>query len=288
MQSVDLQKTPYWSDYQTNEQYFGLLSFDPGEEKSICYVDGDISEWNDNKDISVKYDEKFVYFKVHKQGLKENEKIYIPINTTPKTGSTYCQNYDLKFDEDVDFVICIDGKENSRIVVQERYENLRAVYNRQITGISAYEQVTDKNTANFKQIHLMLQNAIPLKIRNIKGLAETYETGKLTYGNANPESEEFNSLADFCIKGDNIEIKIPWQLLNFSNPSKMKIHDDYYEHYGVEEISIKEMKVGVITEENKGKINSLEKVELVGWGENVTYHERLKQSYYILQREWTK
>ena len=41
MHAVDLDNTPYWSDYQTNEQYFGLLAFDPGEEESVCYVDGD-------------------------------------------------------------------------------------------------------------------------------------------------------------------------------------------------------------------------------------------------------
>ena len=38
MHSVDLDNTPYWSDYQTNEQFFGLLTFDPGEEESVCYV----------------------------------------------------------------------------------------------------------------------------------------------------------------------------------------------------------------------------------------------------------
>ena len=31
-----------------------------------------------------------------------------------------------------------------------------------------------------------------------------------------------------------VEIKIPWQLLNFADPTKMYIHDDYYEVYGVE------------------------------------------------------
>ena len=65
MADVDLDSTSYWSDYQTNVQYFGLLSFDPGKEKSICYVDGDKSDWTENdllsKDnnckLSMKYDE---------------------------------------------------------------------------------------------------------------------------------------------------------------------------------------------------------------------------------------
>ena len=72
--AVDFMRTPYWSDVQTNEQYFGLLSFDPGEEKTVCYIDGDVSEWGEeyiitrNQDLtlSMKYDEAYVYFLVHK------------------------------------------------------------------------------------------------------------------------------------------------------------------------------------------------------------------------------
>ena len=69
MANVDLDNTPYWSDYQTNEQYFGLLAFDPGVEESISYVDGDTSEWTEDDVIlstaegrrSMTYDDKFLY-----------------------------------------------------------------------------------------------------------------------------------------------------------------------------------------------------------------------------------
>lgn len=296
MNAVDLLKTPYWSDYQTNEQYFGLLSFDPGKEKSICYVDGNIEEWkqedivstNKNKTISMKYDEKFIYLLVNKKDYNENEKLYIPIDTTQKTGSTYCKKYDLKFENEADFIIVINGKENSRVLVQERYEILRAMSNREVNGISAYIEIPDKHTSIFKEINLLLQTATPLETGNKEARADVYETGKLTYGNANPEAEDFNSLADFCINGDNIEIKIPWQLLNFSNPSEMKIHDDYYEKYGVEEIQIDKMYIGIGEEAEKEQRIPMQAKELVGWGRNVTYHERLKKSYYMVKDMWTK
>ncbi|MFR5195955.1 MAG: hypothetical protein ACLTEX_11700, partial [Eggerthella lenta] len=74
---------------------------------------------------------------------------------------------------------------------------------------------------------------------------ESYETGKLVYGDANPAHENFDSMADFCYGDGFVEIKLPWQLLNFSNPSDMQIHDDYYEHYGVENMKIDRMYVGV-------------------------------------------
>ena len=85
-----------------------------------------------------------------------------------------------------------------------------------------------------------------------------------------------------------MEIRIPWQLINFSNPSRMMIHDDYYENYGIENLHIEKMYVGAgCFEKEKYKI-ILEPVSLDGWGEKVSYHERLKKSYYILQEYWTK
>lgn len=297
MHAVDLDNTPYWSDYQTNEQYFGLLAFDPGEEQSVCYVDGDLSDWegiepvieHDGLSVSMQYDEKFLYFRVHKPDYDpETNTIYLPIDLTPKTGSTYCENYDLTFERPCDFVIVLDGQDNSRVMVQERYEVLHAMFLRETEDIDAFLDPPDEDTPLFKEIRLMLQTATPLLTGNWEASAETYETGLLEHGNANPEDAEFNSLADFIFAGDDIEIRLPWQLLNFSNPSEMKIHDDYYVNYGVEYIEIDEMYIGVSNGTNDGERIPLQSFALEGWGKKVTYHERLKESYYMLQAYWTK
>lgn len=293
MHAVDLDNTPYWSDYQTNEQYFGLLSFDPGTEKSICYVDGDLSEWlpedkvikNGDLSVSMKYDEKFLYFLIQKEGFSlESDTIYLPIDTTPKTGSTYCENYGLSFEKASDFLIVIDGADNSRVLVQGRSEVLRAMFYHETHNMDPYLDIVDVDTPVFKPIHLMLQTATPLLTGNWEATAETYETGALTYGNANPMSESYNSLADFIASGDAVELRLPWQLLNFANPSEMMIHDDYYEHYGVEYIHIEELFIGIADDAEK-RI-PMASFPLEGWGKKVTYHERLKESYYILQDYW--
>lgn len=119
MAYTDLTKTCYWSDYQTNEQYFGILSFDPGEVESVCYVDGDVSEWEetdivmetDTMSLSCKYDEKYVYFRVHKDDFHfGNETLYVPIDTTPKSGSTACDGIAPLFEQEADFVLIISGR----------------------------------------------------------------------------------------------------------------------------------------------------------------------------------
>lgn len=65
----------------------------------------------------------------------------------------------------------------------------------------------------------------------------------------------------------------------------MEIHDDYYENYGVEPLKIDQIYVGV---GKSGEKIELAPMKLEGWGKKVTYHERLKESYYILKEYWNK
>jgi hypothetical protein len=270
-----------------------LLSFDPGKEQSICYVDGDISEWNsddmvaqneDGSMLFMKYDERFVYLMVQKNGFSiDSEKLYIPIDTTQKSGSNHAAGEDVKFNRAADFLLILDGKENSRLLVQERYEALRANYSGDVYGFNTYytENIPEKDSPIFREIYLALQ---------LSSIGETksslFHTGLLTYGNANPTSNNFNSLADFMAGDGFVEIKLPWQLLNFMDPSRMMIHDDYYEHYGVEKMEIDRIYIG-IGNGTETRIE-LQQKKLKGWDNEVTYHERLKESYYILQSFWTQ
>lgn len=296
--AVDLDNTPYWSDYQTNEQFFGLLTFDPGEEVSVCYVDGDPSEWGEEDilletgqgSLSMKYDEKFLYFYVEGDGFDPaSDTLYLPIDTTPKSGSTYCENYDLTFERACDFVICIDDAENSRVVVQERYEVIDSTYGEVYYALNPYYYDNRPQSASpvFRNIYipLTLEGILPSTEDNVP-IGEKYETGLLRYGNGNPEAADFDSLTDFCFTENGVEIRIPWQLLNFSNPSEMMIHDDYYEHYGIENLHIDEMWVGFSFGEGNEYRIPMASLALEGWGKTVTYHERLKKSYYILQEYW--
>lgn len=65
----------------------------------------------------------------------------------------------------------------------------------------------------------------------------------------------------------------------------MMIHDDYYENYGVEFIEIDRMYVGAAADDSPSRIR-MPALELEGWGKDVTYHERLKESYYIVKDYW--
>ncbi len=316
MAYVDLTATPYWSDYQTNEQYFGLLSFDPGEGESICYPDGDKSEWTaedlvsqqDGVRLSMKYDERYIYFLAEQEGFDLlTRKLYIPIDTTPKSGAAHAANLAVEADRAADFVVELNGPDNSRLWVQEYYDPMEALFYDKTTPWSLFSQeFPAPDTELFVPIRLLLQKDIYYERDSLEdplfqddrpisyqaydeknplhySLMETYEAGRLTYGSGNPNAPDFNSLADFCCGEGFVELRLPWQLLNFADPSRMNIHDDYYQHYGVEYLHIGELYAGA--GDGSAPIE-MQPLALEPLGRRPDYHERLKKSYYILQSLW--
>lgn len=293
---IDLSRNAYWNDYQTNEQSFGLITFDPGEDQSIVYVDGDTTEWAavepltsaNGITLKTQYDEKYLYFYVQSEEIARGAQVYLPIDLTPKSGAYKDQEHNLEFTRPVDFVIRIDGADNSEVFVQEYYDFLYATERREIWEEDAFIHPPEPDSPVFHTIYQYLRGKIHLLTDEVTE-PWVFPTGELTAGNGNPNSPDFNSLTDFCIQGDTIEVRIPWLMLNFSDPSTMKIHDDYYEHYGVEEISIDEMYVSAVVRTGE----SIQETEfgewkLDGWGNNPSWHTRLKAAYYTLQEAFAK
>jgi len=126
-------RRPFWSNVQTNEQKFGILSLDPGDGKRRVYVDGEDSEWGEegfllateNGKMYAAADEEGVYFLLRlKKPYKESSKIIIPIDTIPEQGNEIIGELGVHLGRPCEFIVIIDGKENSRIMVDAYYNVL--------------------------------------------------------------------------------------------------------------------------------------------------------------------
>lgn len=286
-----------WKDVQSNDTGYGILSFDDGKETTKYQCDGNASEWTDKEKIMEKdgtalymhTDSAYVYFMVHRKGLSKHDQLYIPLDITEESGVKKSQKPALQYNRPIDFLLSIHGDKDSRLLVTPRYQAVNANYAEEIHGIDAYVDVPAKNNGKLEKVMMILQRS-----KLIKDFANTspqdrrspvFETGKLRAGNSNPKAENYDSQTDFCYGEDMVEIRIPWLLLNFSDPSEQLIHDDYYKNYGVKSISAYKIYAGAAINSSTSDTISLHPFTLQGW-ESVTYHERLKQSYQILQEAW--
>lgn len=276
----------YWSDAQTNEQSFGLLTFDPGRKRSVCYVDGDTREWSDddilekNGDItlSVKSDEKYLYLRINKPDLDlDRDKLLIPIDITSKSGITKSAGYGINFARSSDFLIRINGKKNSAIQVHDYYDIFTYAYASPLFHIDPYSLHFQKNTGDFVNIYLALRRPLLVEATGKMSAPEFFETGRLRYGNANPSSSNYNSIADFCAAENDIEIRIPWGIMNIMDPSSKQLMDDFYSLKGIEPLSFDKIYFGIAKSGEKDAVRMVP-YDYQPW-EEPSYHERLKESY---------
>lgn len=284
----------YWSNTQTNEQQFGILSFDPGKKKSVFYIDGDSSEWkskkpiyiNDEFSLFMNSDEKFVYFMIKTAKSRFNldtDKIVIGIDSLPGQGNFEINNTSVQFDKAADFLIEINGKDNSRILTDAYYDVFYYTYSKSLNMEKRNTDFEVKNSGLFNPIYLCLNRELYLpQDKKVLPLYK-YETGKLLYGNGNPKSNEYNSLSDFIFKDDIIELRVPWQLLNIMDPSTKMAMDDLY-ITGVKPVKTTGLNIGaeIIKPEVKSQQILMKQYSWSEW-DIPSYHERLKASYYILK-----
>ncbi|MGF7058965.1 hypothetical protein [Brassicibacter mesophilus] len=334
-------RRPMWSNAQTNEQQFGLLSFDPGASLKVK-IDGNIDEWEGNGSIKAyesqnqpnyhsfydgydegrnlekmfaTSDERYLYLRIDYKDLGDKvdwEKMntLIFIDSKKNQGNTTLPfNTNVKSDAGVDFIIQLNGKDNSRVLIDSYYDTFYYQYAEKLNMIPKNDYASKKDNGIYHKIELALNKGlfIPNKSQYIP--FEKYETGRLMMGIGDPDSNEYNSLADFYVseKNNTIEIRIPWLLLNVKDPSSREVMGDIWsqgissseitEGFHIGALTFKPDKNGEATvtgkEMNitdslpmiKGEKIYSESLFLYSWEswDVPTYHERLKKSYYIIK-----
>ncbi|MBD0259985.1 MAG: hypothetical protein ICV83_30065, partial [Cytophagales bacterium] len=58
---------------------------------------------------------------------------------------------------------------------------------------------------------------------------EEYVVGKMQPGISDPRDPRYNSLADWYAEGEVLEVRIPWTLLGYTDPSSLRVWDYPYE-----------------------------------------------------------
>lgn len=293
-------RRPYWSNIQTTEQCFGLLAFDPGKESMAAYVDGDVSEWKNTQPtvttaqgkLYIKSDERYLYIMLDAGNYDfEKDTLLIPINTIADQGSLKAAQYNAEFDTAADFLIYINGKDNSHIYVDRYYDafNYYFLESKKLSDIKAEENAGVKNSGMFDIMRLCYGYNLTVKGTNQVVPDKAYETGKLRYGNGNPKAQEYKSLSDFYFKNGKLEIRIPWQLLNVMDPSGKQQISDFRKTQVISPQAYQSFDFGFAyrTGTESLKITLGGSYEYNGWN-TPTWHERLKPAYYELQNYFKK
>lgn len=301
-------RRPYWSNTQTSEQQFGLLSFDRNKVK----LDGLKNDWKKNKstpvytdksniktmkNVYMDHDEKYIYFGIEYSGTISLDTLLLFLDTNPSQGNTTNpNNKNIVTENGSEFIIQINNAGVSRIVVDTYYDSHYFQY-RKVNQSNPLFEI--KNGGMYNPINLVLSKELTIPITKQTFPFTDYETGLLRHGNGNPDSEVYDSLADYFVNTNDgfIEIRIPWLLLSFTDPSTKEIIGDLYTEGITSRKNIDGIRVALATYDTKspeildsfprlidGRIIQDETYLYTwdDWNEPIK-EERLKKSYYILK-----
>jgi len=288
----------YWHNLQSIAQGYGLMAFDPGETERPVLLDGRADEWDISHlvhraggiDIYAQYTYQGLYLLLRGEAVHPRYTLHLPIDVTPLSGTS--AHNGMEFERPANFLLRVSGRQNTSLLVNRRYHATYQRFYHEMTGQNPFVGVPCAWESAFVPITLAVQHNVVLDTEDFVRLTEekkellrlrSWDTGRLTHGIGDPNSPRFNSLADFIFGENLVEIRLPWSLLNFFDPSLMQVHDDYFVQFGVRGLGIDSIYIGVAVQD---AVAQMSPIALDGWGRNVQTHERLKQSYFIMQELW--
>jgi hypothetical protein len=151
---------------------------------------------SDGLTLSVRSDEAYLYFLLQTGGRSlADGPYYIAADTIAGQGNT---SYDERaLERAADFLIRIDGEENSVMLTDPYYDVFQYQYAVQNTLIEAIDHQFDKDSGTFVPIYAAMNRELVLPESGQVIPFSKFNAGDLHYGISDPDNLAFDSLSDF-------------------------------------------------------------------------------------------
>lgn len=161
----DPDRRPYWSNVQTNEQRFRILSFD----RNLVQIDGKTDEWQEEEPLlttedltlHVKSDETYLYLTIKSKQL-EKENVRILLDTVANQGNTSDRETGDQFPAPVEYLVKLNQQGESRIVQDVYYDCFNYLYAKKLSMLPDRMPNPQKDSGQFSTIDFVLNKALTL------------------------------------------------------------------------------------------------------------------------------
>ncbi|ODA43319.1 hypothetical protein THER_1961 [Thermodesulfovibrio sp. N1] len=308
-------RKPLWFNLQDPEENYGLFEVYPGYPKKIVSLEGNLEEWEEAfiahektkpikrageiKSVRLTHDEGFLYILI--EALEEVDFKRVNFLVGIDTGHqeygefSFPLGIDLRSPVGLKFLVHFAGKDISRLLIASSYNKMLS----DGKFFSQKKEVFPQKSFEGKWSLIVAKNNMRRITKDFKKFfgPKFFNLSCLRFGSLNPENPDFDTLADFYVKDNLIEIRLPWELLNFSDPSSRKMLWKEGNNLHKESDGVRLLAISFIPDpSNPPKALNLldfipnpltkDKIKTYLWDgwEMPSFHMRLKKSYYILKR----
>ena len=300
--TVDLElpfdRRPFWLNRLTNERFFGVLAMDPASDGGGIMLDGRDDDWAavprkrewqyPAMNVTVSHDEAYLYLKLTKNSGAwdfPRDQVYAAFSTLPGGSRASDQAPGLTFQQPAQFLLRIRGTDDARWFVLSAYDQHIYRWSVQNPVLPASSpRLSDATLGIFVPWKLLLSRSLVLPESGETVPPEEVEIGVLRRGSTDPSASDYDDLADWQVAGGTIELRIPWMLLGFMDPSSRTVWDWPYVAEGMKPVATKGVQVEAKLVSSGREVPNAGSPAIYEWAtwDVPIYRERLKQSYSIL------
>ena len=282
-----------WLNPLTNEQNFGVINEAAGKAGAQIYLDGKTSDWKNHAEktksypgftLSVTHDPAYVYLllkKKHGEWDLSRHPVTIGFGNQPGGSEKADVAPGLRFPGGIQTLLQLRSGKDSRMMIDSAYDYFTWYYGSRQHAIPEVRDGGNARAGRFLLWKLALSYPLTLPQSGRKIPFEAFDVGRMTPGITDPDNPGYDSLADWYAKGAVIEVRIPWMMLGYTDPSRLMVWENFYQAGKVRTTRSTGLRIYPATEPGK-KISPL-RYTWSPWNQP-PYHERKKQSYYILQK----
>ncbi|MDX6554037.1 MAG: hypothetical protein QOD86_232 [Miltoncostaeaceae bacterium] len=291
--TVDLEvpgdRRQLWRNALTNEEHFGVIAAEPGADGPVVTVDGDDSEWTAPghspviqegrgaiREVRATKDEEYLYLRLRLDRPLDAEHP-VQVGFDVRGGGNRGLPGAPGLDPAADVALTIaDGEATIRQAAWT--DPIGFLYGVKHDFVDVDRADLEVGSGAWVSPRLILNRP-----QRVPGTGETLPTelvdvGTLPWGTADPGAEGFDDRHLIDADGEAVEVRIPWALLTFADPSSRRVlvprADGTMDTEAIDRIGITVVRDGEVTT-TAGY--GLEDWNRVGW------HERRKDGWDVLQ-----
>lgn len=229
----------YWLNVLTNEKLFGVVAMGPGKEDDII-IDGELSDWDALPEGEVKswdkpapgierfrvtHDEAYVYvgLTLTEDFDPDTRPIYLGTHTQSGGNEPVTELPGIKLSDGLENLVVIGRDEETEVRTAPSYDFHRRLYGRY--GYWMLDEPTEEQKVQFQPWKLAVSLTMSPPDTRFSQPFKDMTVGSLVRGTSDRNDKNFNSLTSWQYSGSEVELRIPWMLLGFADPSSLQVID---------------------------------------------------------------
>ncbi|CAI6066043.1 hypothetical protein PAECIP112173_01984 [Paenibacillus sp. JJ-100] len=233
---IPADRRPYWLNVLTNEKMFGLLAMDPGKQELLT-IDGKLDDWEKLKaeevttwqgqvqgirEMKITHDEAYLYVGLTLDQPFDPEQTLLRIGTDTLAGGSQPSNMmpGKTLSEGLETVITLGKDNESEVQIAKDYDFNQRLYGKDGYNMIPEEQLNSTDPFHPWELAVSLKMTPPDTRSAHPFMAEN--VGTLKRGTTAPGQADSDSLTAWNYNGNQVEMRIPWMLLGFGDPSSLQ------------------------------------------------------------------